>query len=57
MLRVGIQYISSFSSEGFSLDPITGAGIGNETGRVPNPFYDPEDPYSPASRTWSLGLR
>ena len=45
------QLVDGRNGRVFRIDPETGAGLAS------NPFYDPADPYSGASRTWVLGLR
>ena len=45
------QMIGSLNGKVLRLDPETGEGLPS------NPFYDPDNPSSPASRTWTLGLR
>ena len=42
---------SSLNGKLLRLDPETGSGIPS------NPFYEPDDPFSNASRVWSLGFR
>lgn len=45
------QMLGSLNGKILRLDPETGEGLPS------NPFYDPSNPSSPASRTWTLGLR
>ncbi len=45
------QLINSYCGKVIRVDKSTGLGISS------NPFYDPENPDSPASKVWSLGLR
>lgn len=45
------QYLGSYNGKILRIDPLTGEGLPS------NPFFDASDPASPASRTWSLGLR
>ncbi len=45
------QYIDSYNGKVLRIDPQTGDGLPS------NPFYDPADPRSKASRVWSTGLR
>lgn len=45
------QYLGSLSGKVLRVDPVTGDGVPS------NPFYDPQNPRSPQSRTWSLGYR
>ena len=45
------QYIGSYAGKILRIDAETGDGL------TSNPFYDPENPRSPQSRVWTLGLR
>ena len=45
------QLLNSFNGKVVRLDPSTGDGVPS------NPFYDGDDPRSPRSRVWALGLR
>ncbi len=45
------QTLDNYSGKILRLDPVTGAGVPS------NPYYDPSDPYSPASRIWARGVR
>ena len=45
------QYLGALNGKVLRLDPTTGDGVSS------NPFYDPQNPRSPQSRTWALGLR
>lgn len=45
------QSLSSLKGKIWRLDPETGDGLAS------NPFYDPANPRSAASRVWALGLR
>lgn len=45
------QYLGSYNGKILRLDPETGDGLPS------NPFFDPEQPRSPQSRTWALGFR
>jgi PKD repeat protein len=45
------QYLGSYNGKILRIDPETGDGLPS------NPFFDPENPRSPQSRTWALGLR
>lgn len=45
------QMVNSYSGKVIRIDPMTGDGYPS------NPFYDPNDPTSAASRVWTLGLR
>ncbi len=45
------QYLNSYNGKILRIDPQTGDGLPS------NPFYDPDNPRSPKSRTWALGLR
>ncbi len=45
------QLVDSLSGKIWRIDPVTGAGVPS------NPFYDPTDPMSKASRVWALGVR
>ncbi len=45
------QILDSHNGKLFRLDPMTGDGLPS------NPFYDSNNPRSPQSRTWSLGVR
>lgn len=45
------QFIHSLNGKILRIDPSSGNGLPT------NPFYDPSNPRSAASRTWALGLR
>ncbi len=45
------QMVGSLNGKIMRIDPDTGAGVDT------NPFYDASDPYSNASKVWSLGTR
>ena len=45
------QYLGSLNGKLMRIDPDNGDGLPS------NPFYEPENPRSPASRIWSTGLR
>ncbi len=45
------QSLLSLNGKILRINPLTGDGISS------NPFYDPKNPRSPASRTWALGFR
>ena len=45
------QLIDSLSGKLWRIDPLTGAGVPT------NPFYEPANPFSKASRVWALGVR
>ncbi len=45
------QLINSYNGKIIRIDPETGLGISS------NPFYDEENPDSPQSKVWTLGLR
>ena len=45
------QLVDSLSGKLWRIDPATGAGV------VSNPFYNPANPGSKASRIWALGVR
>ena len=45
------QTLDNYSGKMLRLDPQTGEGVPS------NPYYDPADPASPASRIWARGLR
>jgi PKD repeat protein len=45
------QLVDSLSGKLWRIDPNTGAGVPG------NPFYEPGDPDSKASRVWALGVR
>eukprot|EP01117_Protostelium_nocturnum_P017000 TRINITY_DN682_c0_g1_i1.p1 TRINITY_DN682_c0_g1~~TRINITY_DN682_c0_g1_i1.p1 ORF type:complete len:1010 (+),score=318.71 TRINITY_DN682_c0_g1_i1:116-3031(+) len=53
------QLKSSLGGKVIRIDPNTGHGIGstNFPNLVPNPFFDAQNPDSPASKIWSLGHR
>ncbi|TWU02788.1 DUF4347 domain-containing protein [Stieleria varia] len=50
-LRLGSQDPTSRQGKLFRIDPVTFEGVPD------NPFYDPDDPSSIASRVWALGVR
>ena len=45
------QTLDNYSGKIVRLDPLTGEGLPS------NPYFDPNNPKSPASRTWALGVR
>lgn len=45
------QMVNSYSGKVIRINPMTGEGYPS------NPFYDPNDPSSTASRIWAMGLR
>lgn len=45
------QYLGALNGKVLRIDPVTGDGLPS------NPFYDPQNPRSAQSRTWSLGYR
>jgi PKD repeat protein len=45
------QILNSLNGKILRLDPATGDGVPS------NPYFDPENPRSAASRTWALGVR
>lgn len=45
------QYLGAYNGKVLRIDPETGDGLAS------NPYFDPENPRSPQSRTWALGLR
>ena len=50
-LRLASQDPTSPQGKLFRIDPVTFAGVPD------NPFYDPQDPTSIASRVWAVGIR
>ncbi|GJM32887.1 MAG: hypothetical protein DHS20C18_18880 [Saprospiraceae bacterium] len=45
------QYLGAYSGKVLRIDAQSGDGLSS------NPYFDPENPRSPQSRTWALGLR
>ena len=45
------QLVNCFNGKVVRMDPATGDGVPS------NPFYDADDPRSPRSRVWAMGLR
>ncbi|MBK9045799.1 MAG: PQQ-dependent sugar dehydrogenase [Bacteroidetes bacterium] len=45
------QMVNSLNGKILRIDPATGEGMNS------NPFFNPADPFAPASKVWALGLR